>query len=103
MVWSQRALAEMGDDSDPGRLVDVLTFLWLAADHAGEDQATEACLRRLAGVDPDGLLLLQRKSILMARIHATSGGDFGAALALTRQIEELVDIATNAGERAEST
>ena len=102
MAMSQRALAEIGDGSDIGRVVDALTFLWLAAEHAGEDQVTEACLRRLAAVDPDGLRVLQRKSILTARVQtARRDGDFGAATAATGEIEELLASTTDAGELAE--
>ena len=89
--YGERALAELGGDPDTAALVDVLSSLWDASAHAGEDAVADAYRRRLAAVDPDGLPVIQRKIVLEARVReARRDGDFENARSMTREIEGLL-------------
>ena len=99
--YGEQALDEIDEATDRILLVAVLDDLRLAWDHLGTGDAVVRYANRLASVDPVGLPILERATILEGRIMALERqGDVAAAITHALEFQRLADLDDHPGLRA---
>ncbi len=99
--YGEQALDEIDEARDRILLVAVLDDLRLAWDHLGTGDAVVRYANRLASVDPVGLPILERATILEGRIMALERqGDVAAAITHALELQRLADLDDHPGLRA---